>query len=69
MEIFSKRLKELRESKNLTIVALAKEINVSDAAISRWENQLRIPNIVDLRKIAEFFNVSADYLIGLQDLI
>ena len=67
METFSKRLKELRQSRNLTIWTLAKELNVSDAAISRWENQLRIPNIVDLKKIAEFFNVSADYLIGLQD--
>ena len=67
MEKFSKRLKELRQNKKLTILELAKKINVSDAAISRWENQLRIPNIVDLKKIAEFFNVSADYLLGLQD--
>lgn len=68
MEVFSKRLKELRESKQLSILALSKQLNVDDTTISRWERNLRIPNIVDLRKIAEFFNVSADYLIGLQDL-
>jgi len=68
MEIFAKRLKELRKEKNLSHTQLAKKLDVSNAAISRWENQLRVPNIIELKKIAEFFGVSADYLIGLQDL-
>ena len=67
MEIFAKRLKELRIEKNLSHLQLARELNVSNAAISRWENQLRVPNIIELKKIAEFFNVSADYLLGLTE--
>ena len=67
MDFFAKRLKELRIDKNLSYVQLAKELGVSHAALSRWENQLRIPNIIELKKIAEFFNVSADYLLGLQE--
>ena len=64
---FSERLKELREEKELSKQQLAKAIGVSDVAISRWENNLRVPNIVNLQNIAKFFDVSADYLIGLSD--
>ena len=67
MDIFAQRLKGLREEKHLTYVELAKELTVSYTTISRWENQQRVPNIIELKKIAEFFNVSADYLLGLQD--
>ena len=65
--IFPERLKELREEKELSINQLSKEINVSPTAISRWENNLRIPNIVNLFVLADFFDVSADYLIGRTD--
>jgi len=37
------------------------------AAISRWESKKRIPNIEALIVIAKYFNVSADYLLGLTD--
>ena len=68
MKIFCERLKELRLEKKLTISQLAKEIGVSDAAISRWENNERIPNIDNLFAIANFFHVSSDFLIGLENL-
>ena len=64
---FSERLKELREEKELSKQQLAKAIGVSDVAISRWENNLRVPNIINLVNIAKYFDVSADYLIGLSD--
>ena len=67
MEIFADRLKDLRTDKGLSLKQLAKQLNVSDVAIGRWEKQQRIPNIIELKKIAEFFNVSADYLLGLQE--
>lgn len=67
MDIFADRLKDLRTDKKLSLKQLAKELNVSDVAIGRWEKQLRVPNIIELKKIAEFFNVSADYLLGLQE--
>ena len=67
MKIFAERLKELRIERNLSLKQLAKEIGVSDIAISRWENQLRIPNIEVLVTIARFFGVTTDYLVGLED--
>ena len=67
MKIFAERLKELRLEKNLSLKDLAKGIGTSDVAISRWENELRIPNIENLYLIAKFFGVSADYLIGLEN--
>lgn len=67
MKIFCERLKELRLEKKLSKQQLAKEIGVSDVAISRWENNKRVPNIINLYALAEFFNVSSDYLIGLED--
>ena len=67
LNLFSERLKELRNEKKLTTIQLAKKLGVSDASVSRWENQLRIPTIANLYKMALFFDVSADYLIGLED--
>ncbi len=46
---------------------LAKEINTTDAAISNWENGINEPKISYLKSIAIYFNVSSDYLIGLED--
>lgn len=68
MKEFSSRLKELRLSKGLSLMVLAKAIGVSDIAISRWENEQRIPNIENLKSLAVYFSVSADYLLGLSDL-
>ena len=67
MQIFGERIKELREERNLSSVDLAKAINVSHSSVSRWENNKRVATIDNLYKIARFFDVSADYLIGLED--
>lgn len=67
MKIFAERLKELREEKNMSLKELGKEIGVSDSAVSRWENEIRVPNIEVLVIIAEYFGVSTDYLVGLED--
>lgn len=66
-KIFAERLKELREEQKLSVSELAKRLNVSPIAISRWENQKRTPNIDTLFSIANFFGVSADYLIGIEN--
>ena len=63
-EIFAERLKELREEKGITLKTLADAIGVSDIAISRWENNKRIPNIEVLVAIADYFCVSTDFLVG-----
>lgn len=67
MKVFSERLKELRQEKNLSTIKLAKALDTSDATISRWENDKMEPSISNLKNIALFFKVTADYLIGLED--
>lgn len=67
MEIFAERLKELRIEAGLNQQELAKELGISDAAICRWESCKRIPNIENLVLIAKYFNVSADFLVGLEE--
>lgn len=67
METFAERLKELRTEKNLTQVELAKATNLSKSAISFWESGERTPNINAVIVLAKYFEVSADYLIGLED--
>ena len=61
---FGDRLKDLRQEKQIGQVELAKEIGVSKGVISLWENQLREPGMSSLIKLANFFNVSIDYLVG-----
>jgi len=67
MKIFCERLKELREEKGLSRMALAKELQVSDAAIGRWERGTRIISADLLIKLADFFDVTIDYLVGRTD--
>ena len=67
MKIFAERLKELRTDKGLSMKQLAKELNITDAAISNWENNINEPKITYLKDIAIYFGVSTDYLLGLED--
>lgn len=67
MKKFAERLKELRLEKNLSQSDLAREIKISAACINRWESSLRTPNIDSIVLLCKYFNVSADYLIGLED--
>lgn len=67
MKIFGERLKELRQENNLSTIQLGKALQVSDATISRWENNIIVPSIDNLYNIAVFFNVSCDYLLGLDN--
>lgn len=66
MKPFSSRLKELRTEKKLSTLALGKIIGVSDSAICNWENDINDIKSEYLIKIAKFFEVSADYLLGLE---
>jgi transcriptional regulator with XRE-family HTH domain len=67
MSTFATRLRELRTDKKLSMKNLAKQINATDTAVSNWENDINEPKISYLISIAKFFNVSADYLLGLED--
>lgn len=61
------RLKELRLEKNLTQQALAKQIGVSQKAIDFWERNINEPKMSYILKLADFFDVSTDYLLGRKD--
>lgn len=67
MDIFSIRLKELRKEQGLTQKQLAEKLNISDDCVHFWEKGKSQPDINTIRKICLFFEVSADYLIGLED--
>lgn len=62
---FGMRLQKLRMSRNLSQAALGKKINRSKSVICAYENNLRIPPLEVLTDIAVFFNVSLDYLVGI----
>jgi len=65
--MFANRLRELRLEKKITQVELAKILNVTKATVNDWEHGKCETSFDMLKKLAIFFNVSADYLIGLEN--
>lgn len=63
----AKRIRALRLEKNLDQNTFAKEINVSNASVSYWENAKQIPSAEVIYKMSVYFGVSADYILGLKD--
>ena len=63
---FKDNLRMLRKEYAIGQVQLAQSIGVSKGIISLWENGLREPNMSSLIALAKFFNVSIDYLVGLE---
>jgi len=66
-KIFSERVKSLRETHKLTQKELAEIINMSDKSISLIENSWRAASIEVMFSLADYFNVSLDYLTGRTD--
>lgn len=66
-KVFCERLKELRIENNLSQKDLAKRIDVSDGTICFWENGTNEPKLSYIKKLAIFFDVTTDYLIGLEN--
>ena len=60
-------IRELREEKAISRSELAEAIGVNTRAISYWENGVNEPKASYIYKLAKFFNVSSDYLLGLQE--
>lgn len=67
MEVFGEKLRALRTEAKLSAKQLANYIQVSDAAIINWENNVNDIKGEYLVRIAQFFGVSTDYLLGLED--
>ena len=67
MDIFSKRIKELRLAKGLTLKDMASSVGLTLMAYAHYEYGDRQPTIETIVKLCDFFDVSADYLLGRTD--
>lgn len=67
MSIFHERLKKARRNANITQKATAALLGVTDRGYQRWEAGEREPPYDSLILLAQTFNVSTDYLLGLTD--
>ena len=59
-------IKELRQKKGITQEELAEALRVSVQTVSRWENSVNVPDLAMLPELTAYFNVTADYLLGLE---
>ena len=62
------RIKEVRESRHLIQEIVANEIGVTQQAFSKYERDITNIKVDVLIKLAEYFNVTTDYLLGLSDV-
>ena len=61
------RLKEIRKARGISQLKLAMDLNTNQNTISRYETGEREPGIKELIRIADYFNISIDYLLGRTD--
>lgn len=62
------RIKELRESKGWTQAELARRLGVTRNGVNSWEQGLSSPSLASLIDLTNLFNVSADYILGIDSL-
>ncbi|MBM7544444.1 helix-turn-helix domain-containing protein [Periweissella beninensis] len=74
--MFSERLRALRRGRHITLEELAQALNQhldltekpnTASQIGNWERGTRTPSYIEVRKLADFFEVSLDYLVGKLD--
>lgn len=65
--MFGERLKALRQSRSLSQEYLARNVGVTKQSVCNWENDNIMPSVEMTTKLARFFRVSTDYLLGLDD--
>ncbi|MDB7083005.1 helix-turn-helix transcriptional regulator [Erysipelatoclostridium ramosum] len=65
---FAQRVKQLRKNKHLTGEQLGNVLGITKTGISYWENGRSVPDNEMLLKLADFFDVSIDYLLGKTDI-
>lgn len=67
MANFGERLKLLREEKQITQKDLAKILSLANSTVSQYESNKRDPDSTTLQKLADYFNVTLDFLLGRSD--
>ncbi len=68
MDTLGKRIKKLREQNKISQKDFAQKIKVSNVVLSRYESDERRPDYETLERIADYFEVSVDYLLGRTDI-
>ena len=63
--MINEMIRKLRKEFNISQVELASKLGVTKQCVSNWENDNILPSIEMLIKIAKYFNVSTDYLLGI----
>ncbi|MCI8484729.1 MAG: helix-turn-helix transcriptional regulator [Lachnospiraceae bacterium] len=67
MANLSSRLRQLKKEQNLTQIEIANSIGISIRAYQYYESGVRNPDTIILGKMADYFQVSTDYLLGRVD--
>ena len=67
MEKLGERIKELRQEQKISQMQLSKQTGITQAAIARYELNISEPRATEIKKLCDFFGVTSDYLIGLDD--
>ena len=68
MATFAERLKTERKNNNINQTQLAEKLYLDRSSISKYESGKQIPETPTLEKLADFFDVSIDYLLGKTDI-
>ena len=67
MQPFADRIKKLRLDYDMTLKDMGRLCGISRGAVGHWENQRSVPKLQVLVLIAKHFNVSVDYLLGVDE--
>mgnify|MGYP005822834287 CR=1 FL=1 len=65
--IFTHRVQDLRKQQNLSVKEFAQNFHVTPRTVQRWESGERVPPVEVIIELAKFFNVTTDYLLGLEN--
>lgn len=67
MPVIADRLKQLRHQKSVTQKAVAQYLGIAEVSLQRFEYGTSKPKLENLISLADYFNVSLDYLVGRTD--
>lgn len=67
MNILAKRLNQLIKENKITRYKVAKDLNYNKTTISNWCDGKNEPKATQVKELAMYFDISADYLLGLED--
>jgi transcriptional regulator with XRE-family HTH domain len=66
-EKIAERIKELRKDRNLNQIEIAEILKIDKSTIAKYETGVSVPSVQMLVTLAKFFDVTTDYILGLED--